>query len=170
MPTNTGYTTSWSEAVRLTHIHLSNHCSFVLLWTTNSRRTLHLGHSVTFTLVVLWCQMIQSFIQWASFIKQTRHKDTSNLDRFYGSQSVVAFCCSLFLAVCANLQRSRQPMCDRCAPPSPGSPFFTLIPDVRHSSTFDSVVLWWSAHIHAHKHSDISVHTHNNNRRQIFHS
>lgn len=51
VPTNTGYTTSQSEAVWLTHKRSSHHCSFVLL-----RFILHLGYTITpaHAVFVIW--------------------------------------------------------------------------------------------------------------------
>lgn len=111
VPTNKDYTTSQSEAVWLTHKHPTNHCSFVLLLPSNS--------AVTFTLVDV-AKWLNLSVIVSLFLKQSRHKDTSNL---FGSQSVFAVCCSVYLAMCVNLQRSGQTVRQMCPVFTPVSSF-----------------------------------------------
>lgn len=174
-----GYTTSQSEAVWLTDS--SNHCSFVLLLTTNSRPTLHLGLAVTLTLTVaaIWLNLSLSA---SLFWKSTRYKDTSNLYSFFGSQSVFAVCCSVFLAVCVNIQRSRQTVGQMCPVFTPLSSFtsnwlktgcteLSWLPP--HFTMCDQVHTVMPTNTRACAQIFLCVHTskqRRNNRWQIFHS
>ncbi len=155
-----GYTTSQSEAVWLTHKRLFNHCSFVPLRTTNSRHTLHLGSAIPINLAV--------FAIWfsPSLIVSLCHKTHQTHQVFCRSQSVSADCCSVFLAVCVNVQQRGQS--GRCAL---SSPCFALLhltdsrADALDSSTLPSA---WSCDQELTFMLTNTVRTHN--RRWIFHS
>lgn len=122
------YTTSQSEAVWLTHSGSSNHCSFVLLLTTNSRPTLE--------------QFNSAFTMWSNlslFLKYTRQKGTSDICCLW-----IPIClCILFQCIFSHVRNTSEVL--RMSPLlTPLSPFMsnwlkTGCTDLLTASTFHNV-------------------------------